>query len=80
MVVEVVTVVGCQVTVAAVMFTAAPGRRGQEVGESLADLSLRLPLPQSRNCVSASEVKTCQGLIFFLAKTSRVLPVYQVVV
>ena len=54
-----VTVVGFQVTVAAVMVMAAPGRRGQEVGESLADLSLRLPLPQSRNCVSASEVKAC---------------------
>ena len=54
-----VTVVGFQVMVAAVMVMAAPGRRGQEVGESLADLSLRLPLPQSRNCVSASEVKAC---------------------
>ena len=54
-----VTVVGFQVTVAAVMVMAAPGRRAQEVGESLADLSLRLPLPQSRNCVSASEVKAC---------------------
>ena len=55
-----VTVVGFQVTVAAVMVMAAPGRRGQEVGESLADLSLRLPLPQSRNCMSTSEVKACR--------------------
>ena len=55
-----VTVVRFQVTVAAVMFMAAPGRRGQEVGESLADLSLMLPLPQSRNCVSTSEVKACR--------------------
>ena len=60
MVVEVVTVVGCQVTVAAVVVIAAPGRRGQAVGESLADLSLMLPLPQSRNCVSTSEVKACR--------------------
>ena len=55
-----VTVVGSQVMVAAVVLEAAPGRRGQEVGESLADSSLRLPLPQSRNCVSASEVKACR--------------------
>ena len=60
MVVFVVTVLGFQVTVAAVMVMAAPGRRGQEVGESLADLSLRLPLPQSRNCMSTSEVKACR--------------------
>ena len=60
MVVFVVTVLVCQVTVAAVMFMAAPGRRAQEVGESLADLSLRLPLPQSRNCMSTSEVKACR--------------------
>ena len=60
MVVEVVTVVGCQVTVAAVVVIAAPGRRGQAVGESLADLSLMLPLPQSRSCVSTSEVKACR--------------------
>ena len=60
MVIFVVTVLVCQVTVAAVMVMAAPGRRGQEVGESLADLSLRLPLPQSRNCMSTSEVKACR--------------------
>ena len=60
MVIAVVTVVGCQVTIAAVVFVAAPGRRGQEEDESLAGLSLRLPLPQSRNCMSASEVKACR--------------------
>ena len=60
MVIAVVTVVKCQVTIAAVVFVAAPGRRGQEEDESLAGLSLRLPLPQSRNCVSASEVKACR--------------------
>ena len=55
-----VTFVRFEVTVAAVVFVAAPGRRGQEERESLAGLSLRLPLPQSRNCMSASEVKACR--------------------